>query len=63
MRLLRQYGGSYTEKGQKLLQKLSRSKRWKAPLPDSPKDLAIEVNLRSIYALACGEVHKAYELS
>lgn len=60
-RLLHEHGGSYTQAAQRLLRRIQRLARWRQPLPTLPDELAAEINLRVLYALACGEVATASE--
>ncbi|MCX7980012.1 MAG: hypothetical protein N3A68_03060 [Bacteroidia bacterium] len=60
-RLLHEHGGSYTQAAQRLLRRLQRLTRWSQSLPASPDELATEINLRILYALACGDGATALE--
>lgn len=59
-RLLRDYGGSYTEVGRRYLRRINQSDRWQRPLPTNPEDLITEVNLRILYHLSQGKPDEAY---
>ena len=60
-RLLHEHGGSYTQAAQRLLRRIQQLARWRQPLPTFPDELAAEINLRVLYALACGDVATALE--
>ncbi|MCS7297588.1 MAG: hypothetical protein RMK19_00090 [Bacteroidia bacterium] len=62
-RLLREYGGSYTEVGKRLLERLERHRHWKRPIPLTPPEEHIaEINLRTLYALAKGKPEEGHQL-
>lgn len=60
-RLLREHGGSYTRAAQRLLARLARHPRWKAPLPAHPDKAAQEVNLRVLYAIVRADLREALQ--
>lgn len=61
-RLLREYGGSYTEVGKRFLRRLEKHPYWKRPRPIAPKERVIDANLRIMHALAQGNPSEGYEL-
>lgn len=61
-RLLNEYGGSYTEIGQRFLRRLEKHPYWKHTHGTASEESVADTNLRILYALAKGNPMEAYKL-